>query len=54
MNKEYSKGDIDGITEEIPLERIGTTENIAKCVCWMIDDDYTTGEVVSINGGWDI
>ena len=52
MNKEYSKGDIEGIIEEIPLERIGYPESIAKCVQWLINDDYTTGEVISINGGW--
>ena len=54
MNKEYSKEEIEEIKDEIPLERIGTTENIAKCISWMIDDDYTTGQVISINGGWDI
>ena len=52
MNKEYSKEDIEEIKKEIPLERIGTKENIAKCVEWLIKDDYTTGEVISINGGW--
>ena len=52
MNKDYSKGDIEGIIEEIPLERIGHPESIAKCVQWLINDDYTTGEVISINGGW--
>ena len=54
MNKEYSKEDIEEIKEEIPLERIGSTENIAKCVSWMIDDNYTTGQVISMNGGWNI
>ena len=52
MNKEYSKEDIEELKREIPLERIGTKENIAKCVEWLIKDDYTTGEVISINGGW--
>lgn len=52
MNKEYSEEDINKIASEIPLERIGTGENIAKCVKWLIEDNYTTGEVISINGGW--
>lgn len=52
MNKEYSKEEIEGIKQEIPLEKIGTSTNIAKCVSWLIEDDYTTGEVISINGGW--
>lgn len=52
MNSNYTKEDIEEIKEEIPLERIGTTRNIAKCVSWLLEDDYTTGEVISINGGW--
>ena len=52
MNKEYSKEEIEEIEKEIPLERTGDAENIAKCVSWLIEDNYTTGEVISINGGW--
>ena len=54
MNKEYSKEEKDAIKEEIPLEKIGTPTSIAKCVKWLIEDDYTTGEVISINGGWNM
>ena len=54
MCSEYSAEEKDKIKEEIPLERIGTAENIAKCVKWLIEDDYVTGEVISINGGWNI
>ena len=52
MVKGYSKDEIKEIENEIPLEKIGTASNIAKCVKWLIEDDYTTGEVISINGGW--
>ena len=52
MNKNLSKEDIDNIRNEIPLERIGKTVDISKCVEWLIDDDYTTGQIISINGGW--
>ena len=54
MNKEYSDEDIEEIKSEIPLNRIGFPVNIAKCVKWLIEDDYTTGEVISINGGWNM
>lgn len=54
MCNEYSVEEKEKIKEEIPLERIGTAENIAKCVKWLIEDDYVTGEVISINGGWNI
>lgn len=52
MNKNYSKEDIKSIEEEIPLGKIGDTTSISKCVNWLVNDDYTTGQVISINGGW--
>ena len=52
MNNHLSKEDLQYITEEIPLERIGNPQSIAKCVQWLIEDDYTTGQIISINGGW--
>lgn len=52
MNSEYSKEDVEELKKEIPLGKIGTTTSISKCVKWLIEDDYTTGEIISINGGW--
>ena len=52
MAKEFTEEEIDGIKEEIPLERIGRTTDIAKCVKWLVEDNYTTGQIISVNGGW--
>ena len=52
MCKNFSKEELEKIKEEIPLERIGKTEDISKCVNWLINDNYTTGQIISINGGW--
>ena len=52
MNKNLSMQDIEELKKEIPIERIGKTSDIAKCVKWLIDDEYTTGQIISINGGW--
>ena len=52
MNRNLSQQDIENIKNEIPLERIGKTIDISKCVDWLIEDQYTTGQVISINGGW--
>lgn len=52
MNDKFSKEEIEQIKEEIPLERIGEAEEIAKCVKWLVEDNYTTGQIISINGGW--
>ena len=54
MNKNLNIKEINNIKEEIPLGKIGKTLDIAKCVCWLIEDDYTTGQIISINGGWNI
>lgn len=40
------------IEKEIPLGRIGKPEDIYKCAKWLIEDEYTTGQIISPNGGW--
>ena len=52
MNKNFSKEELEQIEENTPLGRIGSPKDIAKCVCWLIDDNFTTGQIISINGGW--
>lgn len=54
MNKYLSQKEIEEIKEEIPLGKIGDTMAIAKCAKWLIEDNYTTGQIISINGGWNI
>ena len=54
MNKEYSKDDINNIKQDIPLQKIGQPEDIAKCVKWLVEDEFTTGQVIAIDGGWAI
>ena len=52
MNKKLTSNDIKNIEEEIPLGKIGKTIDIARCVKWIIEDEYTTGQIISVNGGW--
>ena len=52
MNSKFTKEELEEIKEEIPLGKIGDTTDVAKCVEWLIEDKYTTGQVISINGGW--
>ena len=54
MNKYYSEKDIDEIKRQTPLQKIGKPEDIAKCVNWLVEDEFTTGQIISINGGWNI
>ena len=52
MNKNLSNEELENITNEIPLERIGYPHSITNCVKWLVEDDYTTGQIISVNGGW--
>ena len=54
MNKKFSSNIVNEIKNEIPLNKIGTPNSIAKCTKWLIDDDYTTGQIIAIDGGWSI
>lgn len=54
MNSHLNSEELKEIQEEIPLERIGKTQDIAKCIKWLIEDEYTTGQIIQINGGWNI
>lgn len=52
MNYDISKEQMEIIKEDTPLGRIGKPEDIAKCVKWLIEDTFTTGQIISPNGGW--
>lgn len=52
MNSNLSKEELLELKDETPLGRIGKVEDIAKCVIWLVEDEFTTGQIISINGGW--
>lgn len=52
MNRNLTTEELEQIKEQIPLNKIGKAIDIAKCVKWLIEDEYTTGQIISINGGW--
>ena len=54
MNAHLSEEEKQNLEEERPLEKIGKAIDIERCVEWLIKDEYTTGQVISINGGWNI
>ncbi|WP_139488912.1 elongation factor P 5-aminopentanone reductase [Brevibacillus dissolubilis] len=53
MNK-FSPEDIQSISEEIPLGRLGKPEEVASAVAYLLSPEagYITGQVISLNGGW--
>lgn len=54
MNKNLTQEEMEEIKQIIPIRRIGEGIDIARCVKWLIEDEYTTGQVIKIDGGWNI
>lgn len=40
-----------GIIASIPMQRIGTPDDIAQCVLYLAKASYVTGEIINIDGG---
>ena len=52
MNSKLDEHIIREIKNETPLGKIGAPIDIYKGVKWLIEDEFTTGQVISINGGY--
>lgn len=39
------------ILKQVPLQRTGDPESIAKAVMFLIDNEYVTGEIIRVDGG---
>lgn len=54
MNSTLDEKIKEEIKKETPLEKIGEPIDIYKCAKWLIEDEFTTGQVISVNGGYTI
>lgn len=53
MNKCFSPEDLDAITAEIPADRMGIPEEIARLAFQLATAPaYLTGQILTIDGGW--
>lgn len=52
MNNYLSEDDLNEIKNETPLNKIGNGLDIARCAYWLVEDEFTTGQIISPNGGW--
>ena len=52
MISDFTKEEIKEIENQTPLGKIGKPLDIAKTAKWLIEDEFTTGQVISPNGGW--
>ena len=52
MNSNLDNAIKEEIKNETPLNKIGKPVDIYRCVKWLIEDEFTTGQVISPNGGY--
>lgn len=52
MMKVYSEEELKDFISEIPFGRLCTTKEVAEAVMFLLSQDYITGEVLSIRGGY--
>ncbi len=54
MMNSFSENDKEALKDETPLNTLGTPENIADAVSFLVSDKarFLTGQVISVNGGF--
>ena len=52
MNSNLDNAIKEQIKDETPLNKIGTPIDIYRCIKWLIEDEFTTGQIISPNGGY--
>ena len=54
MMTSFTEDDIENLSEEIPMGKLGQPENIADVVDFLISNKaaYITGQIIPVNGGW--
>lgn len=51
MNKDVTEEEWKEIINETPLMKKGKPIDITRCIKWLIEDEFTTGQIISPNGG---
>lgn len=54
MNQQLDADEREAIQQDIPLQRFGQTDEVAKMVRFYLSGqaDYVTGQILHLNGGW--
>ena len=43
---------LESLREQTPIERLGTPEDIAQAMAFLVDAPFITGQVLGVNGGF--
>jgi len=52
MNSMLDEKIKEELKKETPLQKIGETIDVYRCAKWLVEDEFTTGQVISVNGGY--
>ena len=48
MNNMFDKNELE---EEVPLGRLGTSEEVADAIFYLTQNKYITAQILGVNGG---
>ena len=51
MTKKLNETQVKALVDNIPLKKLGTTQDVAETVAFLLQANYMTGQVLSVNGG---
>lgn len=54
MNNNLTTDEINNLVMDFPISRIGTPDDVADLVLYLENAGYVTGQVIQVNGGWNI
>ena len=54
MNSNLSSTEIADLIKDFPISRIGTPNDIVDLVLYLEKASYITGQIIQVNGGWNI
>jgi len=54
--KQAAAGGDEGFLKDIPMGRAGVPDDVAPAICYLASDaaGYTTGELLHVDGGWQV
>jgi pteridine reductase len=47
----WTASDAERLRATTPLARLGRAEDVAQAVCYLVDAEFVTGEVIRVDGG---
>ena len=52
MNAHLTEEEMEDLTEQIPVGRLGSGEDVAKACLYLAEAPYVTGVVLPVGGGF--